>query len=154
MWVLERCQDCANRGAPEWFFQPLLSIISLHKIRNLLQNSFFLQFFYLNFQLYFKKSATQSVTFQNEKDKNCFCIWKGISSRAILNIHPHKSKSKTDKYLFSSEQNIISPAPSYSSLKSITKKITKIIETWRKQKLEKFRIVEICDGWWWQICIN
>ena len=62
------------------------------------------------FSFLFGHILWKAQTISNGKGQKILLYLKGTFFLAILNIHPHKSKSKTDKYLFSVKQNIISPA--------------------------------------------
>ena len=65
-------------------------------------------------QKYFSMSCFGRILWKAQavstgKGQKILLYLKGTFSPAILNIHPHKSQSKTEKYLFSLKQNIISP---------------------------------------------
>ena len=79
-----------------------------------LENRTYFQSFAIQ-QKYFSLSCFGHILWKaqavsNGKGQKILLYLKGTFFLAILNIHPHKSKSKTDKYLFSVKQNIISPA--------------------------------------------
>ena len=85
----------------------------------------------------------QSQTISSGKGQKILLCLKGTFFPAILNIHPHKSKSKTDKYLFSVKQNIISSTLNISDFE-----VSNQSEKERKHYEKRTSIIfDTCDNW-------
>ena len=74
----------------------------------------------------------KAQTIWNGKGQKILLYLKGTFFLAIWNIHPHKSQSKTDKYLFSVKQNIISSALKIYIRYIWFRRIKSIWKLWRK----------------------